>query len=76
MDLQVSRQDAGRLLSMTTERRKRAERGLKKFGDDFDPVLGANIAASAEAYTKLEQVLKEAINAQDNHPRGAGRDPA
>lgn len=61
IDLRLPRRDVGRLLALTTERRKKLDRGVAKFGKDFDPALGANMVESREAFTALEQVLKKAM---------------
>jgi hypothetical protein len=74
IDLRVSEREMGRLLAVVRERRRKLERGLTKFADDFDPIKGANMRDSHQAYAALDQALTEAMNATDNS-RGAGRDP-
>lgn len=69
MNIELSRRDIGRLLSLVAERRRKLERGVAKFGTDFDPTKGANIADGLVAFRALEQVLKEAMDHDDNHPR-------
>jgi len=61
IDLRLPRRDVGRLLSLASERRRKAEKGLRKFEGNFDPKLGANMQETAEAYAALEKVLKEAM---------------
>lgn len=75
INLRLKRRDVGRLLACVSERRRKISRGVAKFGDDFDPKLGANMKEGLEAFTALEQVLMEAMNEPDR-PRRAGRDPA
>jgi hypothetical protein len=72
----LSRRDIGRLLVGVRERLRKLDRGLSKFGDNFDPSLGANMTEAREAYSRIETVLKEAIREENDHPRRAGRDPA
>jgi hypothetical protein len=74
MKLDLPRRDVGRLLALVTERRRKTERGVAKFGKDFDPTLGANMTEALDAFRSLEQVLTEAMHENDN-PRRSGRDP-
>lgn len=68
INLELSRADVMRLLAGVRERKRRAEHGLKKFADNFDPEKGKNLLESFEDYERLEKYLDEAAN-----PRGAGR---
>lgn len=76
LDLRLSRRDVGRLLVGVRERRRKLERGLAKFADNFDPQLGANMKDGFAAYTALEKDLMEAMgHEENNHSRRAGRNP-
>jgi hypothetical protein len=57
----LSRRDVGRLLVGVRERRKKLQRGLDKFADNFDPTLGVNITEGFAAYSDLEKRLNEAL---------------
>jgi hypothetical protein len=59
--LTLSRRDIGRLLVGVRDRRKKLERGLKKFSDNFDPVLGVNLKEGFEAYSALEERLNKIL---------------
>ena len=70
MQVELTKADIHRLLSLVRERKRKAEHGLKKFANNFDAEKGAAITASFKAYSKLEVILNEAAN-----PRRARRDP-
>lgn len=59
--IRLSRRDVGRLLTGVRERRKKLQRGLAKFADEFDPVLGVNLTEGFEAYSALEKRLNDAL---------------
>lgn len=67
INISFSRRDVGRLLSVVREKRRKFERGMRKFEDNFDPDLGANIQAGFNAYYDLEKTIASACS--------AGRDP-
>lgn len=66
IELKVSREDAARLMSYARERRRKAEKGLTKFADNFDPEKGANLRAGFEAASALERYIQEQIDESDN----------
>lgn len=59
--IKVTRRDAGRLLALVRERKRRLKKGIDKFGDDFDPKLGANMIEGLEAFTELLNVVQDSI---------------
>lgn len=70
----VDERDAGRIFSGLRERQRKLARGVQKFGSDFDPVLGANMAEGLEAYNRLITLIEGQIRGQSSDPRRAGRD--
>jgi hypothetical protein len=61
VNLSLSRRDIGRLLVGVRERRKKLERGLNKFAENFDPKLGINLTEGYAAYSDLEKRLNDAL---------------
>lgn len=59
--LQLTNEDAGRVLAGLKERQRKLKRGVTKFGADFDPVLGANMAAGLAEYDRLIPIVEKAI---------------
>ena len=72
--IEVDERDAGRILAGVKERQKKLSKGVNKFGDDFDPQLGANMVEGLAAYNRLVSNLEKAIGKVDS-TRRAGRDP-
>lgn len=54
----LNRRDIGRLLAGVRERKRKFERGLKKFSNDFDPEKGKNMQEGYDAYCELEEKLE------------------
>lgn len=69
----LSRQEAGKILSALRERRRRFEKAIAKFGDDFDPELGAGWLEGLETHTDLIRKIQESGDDHDN-PRRSGSD--
>lgn len=59
--LTLNRREAGRLLSALRERHRRLEKGVRKFGDDFDPALGGNMLEGMREYQALIYKVQEAM---------------
>lgn len=60
--LRVSRRDAGRILSGLRERQRKLAKGIAKFGENFDPVLGKNMTDGKEAYVRLINQVEQQLN--------------
>lgn len=70
IELNITREEAGRLASYARERRRKAKRGLDKFADNFDPEKGQGLQAAYEAASALERKLMEKIREHDEaNPR-------
>jgi hypothetical protein len=54
--------DVGRILSGLRERKKRLERGITKFGEDFDPEKGQNMTDALLAYKRLITIIEGVSN--------------
>lgn len=59
--LRVSRSDVPRILSGLRDRLKKAERGIQKFGDDFDPELGASMLSVQKTHQSLIHRIQEQL---------------
>jgi len=70
--IEVDERDAGRILAGLKERQKKLQKGVTKFGDDFDPQLGANMVEGLSAYNRLVSYLEKTIGQVDS-PRRTGR---
>lgn len=58
----LDRRDVGRILSGLRERKRKLDKGLSKFGDDFDPEKGANMLDARASYDRLIKLIeKESI---------------
>jgi hypothetical protein len=55
----LDRRDVGRILSGLRERYRKLDKGVKKFGDDFDADKGANMLDARDAYAKLIDLLEK-----------------
>lgn len=62
IELSLERDDVGRLLAGVRERRRKAERGLEKFKDNFDPVKGHNLREGYDNSLRLERYLQEKMD--------------
>lgn len=70
INIPVTLADANRLLSYVRERKRKAQRGLEKFADDFDEEKGASLTAAYDATSAIERTIMEAIRADTgNNPR-------
>ena len=65
INIPVTLADANRLLSYVRERKRKAQRGLEKFADDFDEEKGASLTAAYDATSAIERTIMEAIRAYD-----------
>lgn len=59
--IRVSRRDAGRVLSGLRERHRKLTKGIGKFGEKFDPVLGKNMTDGKEAYERLISQVEQQL---------------
>lgn len=59
--LKLSRRDVGRILSGLKERHRKMHRGIEKFGEDFDPVKGANMLEGEKAYRALIDDIEDQL---------------
>jgi len=60
--IDLDARDIGRLLVGVRSRIGKLEKGIARFGDDFDPEKGKNMIASLEAHKSLKRRLIEAQN--------------
>lgn len=60
--LNLSVDDTKRLLSGVRERKRKADRGLKKFAENFDPALGQNLRNAFDNSLRLERYIEGKIS--------------
>lgn len=58
----LDRRDVGRILSGLRERKRKLDKGIAKFGDDFDQEKGANMLDARDSYGKLIQLIEKETN--------------
>lgn len=61
-NLSFDRREGGRILSALRERQRKLDKGVAKFGDDFDPALGGHMLEGAQAYKVLIHKIQEAMD--------------
>lgn len=60
----LDRRDVGRILSGLRERKRKLDKGIAKWGDDFDPDKGANMLDARASYDSLiKRIEKDQTNA-------------
>jgi hypothetical protein len=75
MDIRdLDRRDAGRILSALRFKRTKLEKGIERFGDDFDPVLGQSLVEGLKSHTALIHKISEAISRENDSPRSEAGD--
>jgi hypothetical protein len=58
----LDRRDVGRILSGLRERKRKLDKGIAKFGDDFDQDKGANMLDARDSYDRLITLLEKETN--------------
>ena len=54
----LDRRDLGRIMSGLRERKRKLDKGIAKFGDDFDPEKGRNMLDARDSYDRLIKILE------------------
>jgi hypothetical protein len=54
--------DVGRILSGLRERKRKLDKGIAKFGDDFDAEKGANMLDARDSYGRLIKLIEKETN--------------
>lgn len=55
----LERRDVGRILSGLRERKRKLDKGIAKFGDDFDDEKGRNMLDARDSYGKLITLIEK-----------------
>lgn len=58
----LNRRDVGRVLSGLRERHRKLQKGITKFGDDFDDEKGRNMLDARDSYAKLIALIEKGTN--------------
>jgi hypothetical protein len=71
MQIDFTDEEVARLSALVAAHLRKVDKAFAKFGEDFDPELGRGLLNRERVYETLKGKL---LDAQENHPRSAGRD--